>query len=134
MRSNVVAAFHDGSLPASEWTHESHLRVCTWYLRRFSADAALPLLRAAIRRYNTAVGVPNSDTRGYHETLTRFWIAQVASRLAECGAGMDEDAATAAVIAAGQDRRLPFRHWSEAELMSTRARREWVPPDLEPLA
>ncbi len=133
MNSRIVAAFHDCSLPASEWTHESHLRVCVWYLRRFSPDAALPVLRDAIRRYNTATGVPNSDTRGYHDTLTRFWIAQVAAVVSGIDDETSDDAVTEAVIRACVDRRLPLRHWSEGVLMSTGARRAWVPPDVAPL-
>ena len=31
------------------------------------------MLRAGNRAYNEAVGVPNSDTRGYHETVTRSY-------------------------------------------------------------
>jgi hypothetical protein len=31
-------------------------------------------IRRGIIAYNAAVGTPNSDTRGYHETITAFYV------------------------------------------------------------
>ena len=87
-----------------------------------------------IRRYNEAVGVPNSDTRGYHATITEASLRATAQALAEAG----PDAPLAPVLAAllasplGQSRWL-LAHWSEPRLMSLAARRGWLEPDLAPL-
>src|SRR6476620_649057 len=66
-----ASAFQSCAIPKSEWTHQAHLKVGTWHVRRFGKDEALERLRIGIRRLNDSHGVPNSDTRGYHETITR---------------------------------------------------------------
>ena len=59
----------DCSLPKIEWTHAAHFAAAFWLLRRSEADAARDMPRL-IRAYNVATGVPNSDSSGYHETIT----------------------------------------------------------------
>ena len=34
-------------------------------------------MRAGIIHLNSFHGTPNTDTRGYHETITRFWMDRV---------------------------------------------------------
>ncbi len=75
-----IAAWEGGTLPHTDWTHAAHVAVAACYAVRHGA-AALYWTRAGIARYNTAVGTPNTDTSGYHETLTRFWAEAVARRL-----------------------------------------------------
>ena len=61
-------------LPRAEWTHEAHLAATTYLLTRrpdIDVDKELP---GIIRRYNESVGTPNSDTEGYHETITRLFL------------------------------------------------------------
>src|SRR6476661_10670810 len=71
------------TLPRAEWTHEAHLATTTYLLLRrpdIDVDRELPGL---IRRYNESVGGVNSDTEGYHETITRVFLAGVRLFLAE---------------------------------------------------
>ena len=63
-----------GVLPKSEWTHAAHITVGTCYVLRYGATA-LDRIREGILRYNAAVGTANTDSSGYHETLTRFWYS-----------------------------------------------------------
>src|SRR5262245_12644919 len=69
----LVERFLDRTLPKSEWTHASHLRVGLWHVRNFTPDIALAQLREGIKRLNEAHGTPNTDRGGYHETITRFY-------------------------------------------------------------
>jgi len=71
----------DRSLPKIEWTHAAHFAVALWLLQQpeMQAERDMPGL---IRGYNEATGVPNTDTGGYHETITlgslraaRAWLA-----------------------------------------------------------
>ena len=57
------------TLPKPEWTHAAHFAAAVWLLTRPGLDAerAMPPL---IRAYNEATGVQNTDTAGYHETIT----------------------------------------------------------------
>ncbi|MFL5028142.1 MAG: hypothetical protein ACJ8DB_16290, partial [Microvirga sp.] len=70
-------------MPRSEWTHEAHLAATTWLLTRrtdIDVDAEIP---GIIRRYNESVGGVNSDSEGYHETITRVFLHGVRLFLAE---------------------------------------------------
>ncbi|MCU0620900.1 MAG: hypothetical protein MUC69_05290 [Gemmatimonadales bacterium] len=129
----LVAAFVQGTLPASAWTHEAHLRVGLWHVRRHGPEAALPLLRARIRAYNEARGTANTPTSGYHETITRFYVWLIAGFLRKAPPDADADALADALIAAHGHRGLPLDYWSDDALFSTAARVGWVPPDVRAL-
>ena len=70
----LVARFEDCTLPKEEWTHRAHLTVGLWYATRLPYEAALGAMRDGILRLNQAHGVPTTPTRGYHETITRFYL------------------------------------------------------------
>src|SRR6185503_10805537 len=59
----------DRTLPKPEWTHAAHFAAAFWLLRRPEMHAFREM-PALIRAYNEATGVPNTDTGGYHETIT----------------------------------------------------------------
>ncbi len=59
----------DRSLPKAEWTHAGHFAAAIWVLRRPDMDAARDM-PGLIRAYNEATGVHNTDSTGYHETIT----------------------------------------------------------------
>jgi hypothetical protein len=130
----IAARFAEAAISAVEWTHETHLVMGVWHVARFGPDAALDRLRAGIRALNAAHGTVDSDTRGYHETITRAYVRLVADFLR--GRPRDEplDGSVAVLLAgplAARDRLT--RHYSRALLFSVAARRGWVEPDLEPL-
>jgi len=130
----LAARFEAAAIPALEWTHETHLVVGTWHVARFGADAALERLRAGIRALNAAHGTVNSDTRGYHETITRVYVRLLDGFLRARPAGEPLDDAVAALLAGPlAAREAVLRHYSRARLFSVEARRGWVEPDLEPL-
>jgi len=82
---------------------------------------------AGIRRYNAAHGVPEPPTRGYFETMTRFYIWAVAELVATTRPRPVHELANALAERLG-DTRLPLRYYSEVHLMSWDAR-AWVEPD-----
>lgn len=96
--------------------------------------AALELLRARISTYNQSVGTANTDTSGYHETITRFYVIVIERFLSTADRSLDLDALAEQLIAACGDRRLPLHHYSESRLFSPVARRSWVEPDLRPVS
>jgi hypothetical protein len=129
------AAFGAAALPAQAWTHRAHLRVAWLFLRRHPIDEAHVLLRVGIIRLNAFHGLVETPARGYHETLTRLWLALIAALMqaqaqaeAAPSSGAFVDAHQAAL---GKDAAL--RHYSRERLMSVRARAMFVEPDLEPL-
>lgn len=130
----LVEAFRARTLPKSEWTHRAHLRVGLWHLLHCRPDDALARLREGITRLNEAHGTANTDTGGYHETITRFyvWLISRFVESADCTRSIDELAKE--LIDRCGDRDLPLRYYSRQRLFSVAARRGWVEPDVRPLA
>jgi hypothetical protein len=121
------------TLPRPEWTHEAHLATCAWLILErpdISPERDLPDL---IRRYNESVGGVNSDTEGYHETITQVSIRGVRAALARSeGRGLCERV-NALLLAEEGRRDWPLRFYSAERLFSVEARRGWVEPDLAAL-
>ncbi len=76
---DLFVRFESALLSKEEWTHTAHLQVayhCVW---RYSPEEAGRRIREGIQRLNLALGGRNTDTEGFHETLTEFWIREVRS-------------------------------------------------------
>ena len=130
----LVRQFRAGTLPHGEWTHTAHLRVGAWHVYHFGADAALAILRDAIRRLNDFHGTPNSDTRGYHETITVAYVRLIDEFLAtvrpEAVLEIRIDLLLASPLARPG---VLTTFWTPELLFSPRTRAGWVAPDLAPL-
>jgi hypothetical protein len=122
------------TLPRPKWTHEAHLAATTYLLLRrpdIDLDQEVPGL---IRRYNESVGGVNSDSEGYHETITRVFLHAVRLFVSE----MDDSKPLHELIndmllsPMGQ-RDWPLRFYSAERLLSVEARREFIEPDLQAL-
>ena len=119
------------TLPKAEWTHEAHLAATTYLLLEhpeIDLDAALPGL---IRAYNESVGGVNSDSEGYHDTITRAYLHGIRLFLSEADrAAPINDLVNDLLHSPMGQRDWPLRFWSKERLMSVEARRGWVKPDL----
>jgi len=131
--ARIAAGVFDLSLPKPEWTHAAHFAATLWVLRH-RPEPAEAVMRAAIPPYNVAVGGRNTDTEGYHETITVASVAAARARLAV----HPPDAALHAVLddvlasPLGRSDWL-LAHWTKDRLFSVAARRGWLAPDLAPL-
>lgn len=130
----IVEGFRARTLPAPEWTHQAHLAVGLWHVRRFGEEASKALLREGISRYNEASGTPNSDTRGYHETVTMYYVWAAARFLETARAATLLDLVNDFVESRHGSKAGIFVFWSRDLLLSTPARRGWIEPDLSPLS
>jgi hypothetical protein len=119
------------SLRREEWTHEAHLAATTYLILKhpeIDLDTELPGL---IRRFNERVGGVNSDTEGYHDTITRAYLRGVRLFLEEADASRPmHDLVNELLVSPMGRRDWPLRFWSKDRLMSVEARRGFVPPDL----
>lgn len=121
------------SLPKEEWTHAAHFAAVLWLLKRDGAPAVSREMPDLIRTYNVGTGGVNSDTEGYHETITQASIRAAANMLA-----MNPDAPLHEVLgdlmatSLGRSDWL-LAYWSKDVLFSVEARRKWVEPDLAAL-
>jgi hypothetical protein len=131
----LVSRFEDCTLPKEEWTHQAHLTVGLWYASRLPFPEALVAMREGILRLNVAHDVPTTPTRGYHETITRFYMGLLCRYAAheEPRPSAEWGERVRALLARYGDRELPLRHYSKERLMSPEARFGWVEPDLRPL-
>lgn len=119
------------TLPKVEWTHEAHLATCLWIIRdRQDIEAERDLPRF-IPRYNVSVGGVNSDTEGYHETITQIYIAAIRDHLSEIDPlSALTDAVNTLLVSDRGRRDWPLRFYSREKLFSAEARRGFVSPDL----
>src|ERR1022692_938447 len=76
-----IRAFEGCTLPKAEWTHAAHLLTGACYVHALGEQAATGAMRTNVRRFNESVGGKNTDTSGYHETITVAWIKLLAALL-----------------------------------------------------
>lgn len=121
------------TLARAEWTHEAHLAACL-YLLACRPDIDIDAqIGAIISRFNESVGGVNDDNGGYHDTITRAYVAGVRRFLSEAASG-DLLADVNALLASDVGSRdWPLRWYSRDLLFSVAARRGYVAPDLAPL-
>lgn len=123
----------DRSLPKADWTHEAHLAATLWLMAErpdIDVDAGIA---GIISRYNEASGTVNSDTSGYHDTITRCFLAGVRAHMRLALGGTLADRVNALLESEVGRRDWPLRFYSRERLFSVEARRGFVPPDIAPL-
>ncbi len=124
-RDAILAGFTLRTLAHADWDHEAHLTICWYTVRHLGPAGALAYLRREIPAFNGSIGIENTPTSGYHETLTRYFVDAVADA--------DADEPSTLFVDPTCTRDAPLRHWSRERLFSTEARAAWCAPDLEPL-
>lgn len=124
----------DSTLPKAAWTHAAHLAAAAWLLAvrtDIDAPARMPDI---IRAYNEATGTANTDSGGYHHTITLASLRAVADFLARQPAGTPLHVACEHLLTSPFGARdWLLRYWSQEVLFSVEARRGWIAPDLAPL-
>jgi len=129
---NLLAkAFEERTLPKTEWTHAAHLVVGLYYCYHNPFGVAKNLMSDGINWLNDAHGTPNTETSGYHETLTVFWLRTVAKFLDQAGHEKGLAELANELVATVNDTRLPLKFYSRERLFSVEARMNYVEPDLE---
>jgi hypothetical protein len=122
------------TLARSEWTHEAHLAATTYLLLKRSdvdLDKELP---DVIRRFNESVGGVNSDTEGYHETITRVFLHGVRLFVGEADPQEPLHGLVNELLLSPMGRRdWPLRFYSRERLFSVEARRRFLRPDIAAL-
>jgi hypothetical protein len=128
-----LAAFEGCTLPKERWTHGAHLLTGACYVYELGEAAALEKMRVCVRRYNESAGGKNTETSGYHETITVMWIKLLDGLRRESGP-MARAAFAALAVERFVGRRDIFREYYDFDLVgSTEARLGWVEPTLKGL-
>ena len=131
--SAIACGLLDRTLPKTAWTHAAHFAATLWLLEcrtEFDISRELP---GVIRAYNEATGGANTDTSGYHETITQASIRAARAFLSSapseplfviCNALMHSRLGRSDWL---------LEYWTRARLFSVEARRAWLEPDIRPL-
>jgi hypothetical protein len=121
--TEMFDAFVNGRLTKPEWTHEAHLITCWVALQDRGPGETLGFLREAIKAHNCGIAIRNTETSGYHETLTRYYVTAVA-------AAMQVDPSLDHVLADPACGRSAWEaFWSRDHMFTVEARLGWAPPD-----
>ena len=130
---DLVRRFNACAVPRTEWTHQAHLAVGLWHVSQYKRKDALQRLRAGIARLNESNGVVNSATGGYHETVTRAYVALLSDFAARHADKTAAERVRALLEDPLSDKKALLRFYSRPVLESSAARLDWVEPDLAPL-
>jgi hypothetical protein len=129
----LLDAFEGCTLPKERWTHGAHLLTGACYVHAMGQAAAIGHMRICVKRYNESVGGKNTETSGYHETITIAWIKLLDGLLREISFLRMPERAEFAKLALDRfasDREI-FRRYYDFDLVaSVEARRDWIPPTL----
>lgn len=126
--------FIDRTLPKAEWTHAGHFAAALWLARHRPELTAPDAIRALITGYNEATGTPNTDTGGYHHTITLASMRAAMAHLGNSPADEPLHRVLESLLASalGHPGWLNS-YWKRETLFSVEARRAWVEPDITPL-
>jgi len=129
---DFVVRFLNRTLPKSEWTHAAHLSVGAWHVHRYGVEEAVNRLRQGIRALNESHGTANTDSGGYHETITRAYALLIAEFLSGQREGTLAQRVGALLASPLAHKNALLEYYSKERLMSVAARGEWSGPDLKP--
>lgn len=125
-------AFEDRSLEAVSFSHQGHVALAAVYVLRHGAAAALERLRREIPLFNVAKGGINNQERGYHETLTVFWVLLIEETLREM-TGLTDLEKVNSTIERLSTSGLWREYYSFDVLKNPECRFRWVAPDVRSL-
>lgn len=131
---DLAARFAVPAIRRPEWTHVAHLAVGGWHVDRFGAAEALVRLREGIRRLNVSIGGQNTESSGYHETITAAYVTLIAAFLDTCPGLPLSECIGRMLTGPLADRDMLFTFYSRERLLSNEARARWMDPDRAPLA
>jgi len=128
----LIQQFENCTFPFSEWHHRVHVKLAYLYVVRFGPEVAGQKLRNGIRAYNAANGVQDAPTSGYHDTMTQAWVWIINATLRAYGrrATADEFVEFHPQL---REKKILRLFYSPEVFMSSRAKHEFVEPDLTDL-
>ncbi|MGE0769370.1 MAG: hypothetical protein AB7L90_23260 [Hyphomicrobiaceae bacterium] len=121
------------TFPGADYHHREHLISTVYVLRTYPSVDWFTELPNRIRRFNEANGGKNTDTAGYHHTITMFYIELIERFLAP-RRHLDLPQACKELLSSRlASSNLMFAYYSRERLFSRDARSGWIAPDLRPV-
>ena len=125
--------FEQARIPFSDWTHAAHITMACCYIRKLPKADLLSTVRRNIKNYNVRGGGKNTDTSGYHETLTVLWLWVLADYLESFPAQTPRLEQVRKAVEEFSGNRLYPEYYSYDVVKSVEARRIWMEPDVKQL-
>ena len=130
----LVDGFRNHTLPKEDWTHQAHLINGLFCVMREGVEASIPLMREGIKSYNLSVGTENTDTGGYHESITVLFVHALQAFRNQIGLDLPLIELVNRFDGSPlMENDFIFWFYSKDLVFSVKARREWVEPDILPL-
>ena len=124
----IARGLSDRTLPKSAWTHAAHFASALWLFHtKVECFREMPSM---IRAYNEATGVANTDTSGYHETITMASLRAARAFFHEDPTRPLFETCNALLTSPLGESNWLLAYWSRPRLFSVEARRAWLNPDL----
>lgn len=125
----TIDAFEAGDFDVASFDHAAHLFVAWQYLCRWPLDESIRRFRGALPRLTRKLGIADK----YHETITLFYLYEMAERMPAPDNDMGETDWPVFVAANPDlfDKAPPLisRRYSPERLGSAMARRQFLLPD-----
>lgn len=131
--ASICRRLIDRTLPKPDWTHAAHFAAALELLAHHPEMDVPREMPPIIRAYNAATGVPNTDTGGYHETITQASIRAARAFLATNPAQPLVATCNALMASPLGKPDWLLTYWSRPRLFSVAARRGWCDPDIRSL-
>jgi hypothetical protein len=124
----LTRALERGEIDNASFHHLSHLHVTWVYLSESpSVHEAATKMRDTLRKFAASAGKPEK----YHETITVFWMQLLhCLRATYVGRSLEEIIRDNPRLL---EKNLTLDYYSRETLLSDRARKSWLEPDLKPL-
>ena len=132
--AHIAHGVVERTLPKPEWTHAAHFACALYLLRHRGIERTLAEMPDLIRAYNLATGVANTDSEGFHATITTASIRAASPVLEGFGPNVGLHLVLDVLMAGPLgESKWPLAYWTRERLFSVEARRGWVEPDVAPL-
>ncbi|WP_196893829.1 hypothetical protein [Aureivirga marina] len=126
-----VEKFEKKTFTKEEWTHEAHLIIGFWYCTHLSRTEVFPFLKRNIKELNEKMGNQNTDTTGYHETITLFWFWVITEYIENHESNYIPEMLDDFLESRFSKQEYIFKFYSKSLLETTKARRIFVLPDIQ---
>jgi hypothetical protein len=131
--ATIGSGLLDRTLPKTAWTHAAHFAATLWLLRCRPDVEISREMPGFIRGYNEATGGANTDTSGYHETITQASIRAARAFLALAPPLPHFATCNGLMHSRLGEPEWLLEYWTRPRLFSVEARREWLEPDIKSL-
>jgi hypothetical protein len=127
----VTRGLLDTTWPEPDWKHREHCVATLGLILFYPAmdlDRELP---GIIRRYNLAHGGQNTETAGYHHSMTLLYLNAIRHFVTTLPPNTPPEIAARSLLQSPIGKKeYPLRYYSRECIMSKEARLGWVEPDL----